>query len=66
MNLVDQKISLEIKIKFDFVYMALMDFNISLYLFFFYIFRPGSSRFREKWLKDIIESKVQLLEAMEF
>ena len=29
-------------------------------------FRPGHSRFREKWLKDIIESKVILMEAIDF
>jgi len=29
-------------------------------------FRPGKSIFREKWLKDIIESKVQLYQAMTF
>ncbi|CAD5114424.1 DgyrCDS3557 [Dimorphilus gyrociliatus] len=39
----------------------------------FYVFetqrlvhRPGKSKFREKWLKDIIESKVLMLEAVEF
>jgi len=30
------------------------------------IHRPGQSRFREKWLKDIIESKVNLMEAVNF
>lgn len=39
----------------------------------FYVFetnrlvhRPGQSRFREKWLKDIIESKVLLMAAVNF
>ncbi|KAK3096085.1 hypothetical protein FSP39_022939 [Pinctada imbricata] len=39
----------------------------------FYVFetnklvhKPGESRFREKWLKDIIESKVLLMQAVEF
>ncbi|XP_067944275.1 A-kinase anchor protein 14-like [Watersipora subatra] len=39
----------------------------------FYVFetnqlvhRPGKSIFREKWLKDIIESKIQLYETMAF
>jgi len=30
------------------------------------VHRPGQSRFREKWLKDIIESKVVLVEGIEF
>ncbi|KAF6019092.1 AKAP14 [Bugula neritina] len=30
------------------------------------VHRPGKSIFREKWLKDIIESKVQLYQAMTF
>lgn len=29
-------------------------------------FRPGFSRFREKWLKDIIESKVIMMEQLDF
>lgn len=39
----------------------------------FYVFeanrlvhRPGESRFREKWLKDIIESKVMMMQMVEF
>ncbi|XP_052215551.1 A-kinase anchor protein 14-like [Dreissena polymorpha] len=39
----------------------------------FYVFetnrlvhRPGESRFREKWLKDIIESKVMMMQALAF
>ncbi|XP_058965966.1 A-kinase anchor protein 14-like [Pocillopora verrucosa] len=30
------------------------------------VHRPGRTRFREKWLKDIIESKIQLMGAVEF
>lgn len=30
------------------------------------VHRPGESRFREKWLKDIIESKTILMEAIDF
>lgn len=30
------------------------------------VHKPGESRFREKWLKDIIESKVMMMEAVEF
>lgn len=30
------------------------------------VHRPGQSRFREKWLKDIIESKVIMMEAINF
>lgn len=30
------------------------------------VHRPGQSRFREKWLKDIIESKVIMMEAIDF
>lgn len=39
----------------------------------FYVFeahrlvhKPGESRFREKWLKDIIENKVMMMQAIEF
>lgn len=31
-----------------------------------FFYRPGKSIFREKWLKDIIESKIQLYQAMTF
>lgn len=31
-----------------------------------FIYRPGESRFREKWLKDIIENKVMMMQAIEF
>ncbi|XP_056665711.1 A-kinase anchor protein 14 isoform X1 [Monodelphis domestica] len=31
-----------------------------------YIHRPGKSRFREKWLKDIIESKIILMNSIGF
>ena len=31
-----------------------------------FLFRPGESRFREKWLKDIFESKVQLFSNIDF
>jgi len=34
--------------------------NVLLY------FRPGESRFREKWLKDVIESKVMMMQAISF
>lgn len=30
------------------------------------VHRPGRTRFREKWLKDIIESKIQMMGAVEF
>lgn len=30
------------------------------------VHRPGKTRFREKWLKDIIESKIQMMGAVEF
>lgn len=30
------------------------------------VHKPGESRFREKWLKDIIESKVVLMEQIDF
>lgn len=30
------------------------------------VHRPGESRFREKWLKDVIESKVLMMQAVEF
>jgi len=30
------------------------------------IFRPGKSVFREKWLKDIIESKIQVYQEIDF
>jgi len=30
------------------------------------VHRPGASRFREKWLKDIIESKVIMMEGIDF
>ena len=31
-------------------------------LLIYYYFRPGQSRFREKWLKDIIENKVMMMQ----
>ncbi|XP_051823969.1 A-kinase anchor protein 14 [Antechinus flavipes] len=31
-----------------------------------YVHRPGKSRFREKWLKDIIESKIILMNSINF
>lgn len=30
------------------------------------VHRPGHSRFREKWLKDIIDTKVAMIEAVDF
>lgn len=30
------------------------------------VHRPGETRFREKWLKDVIESKVLMMQAVEF
>lgn len=30
------------------------------------VHRPGQSRFREKWLKDVIESKVIMMEGIDF
>jgi len=30
------------------------------------VHKPGQSRFREKWLKDIIESKVIMMEGIDF
>ncbi|XP_068686231.1 A-kinase anchor protein 14-like [Montipora foliosa] len=30
------------------------------------VHRPGKSRFREKWLKDIIESKIQMMDMVRF
>ncbi|XP_033760000.1 A-kinase anchor protein 14-like [Pecten maximus] len=30
------------------------------------VHKPGESRFREKWLKDIIESKVMMMQMVEF
>ena len=37
-----------------------------LALFYVFTYRPGKSRFRERWLKDIIESKVLLMESINF
>ncbi|XP_074061271.1 A-kinase anchor protein 14 [Macrotis lagotis] len=31
-----------------------------------YVHRPGKSRFQEKWLKDIIESKIILMDKIDF
>jgi len=30
------------------------------------VHRPGESRFREKWLKDVIESKILMMQGVEF
>ena len=34
--------------------------------FLFMFLRPGKTRFREKWLKDIIESKIRLMDSVKF
>lgn len=31
-----------------------------------FIYRLGEFRFREKWLKDIIENKVMMMQVIEF
>ncbi|XP_067904018.1 A-kinase anchor protein 14 [Heterodontus francisci] len=44
-------------------------FPVEVYFFFEsnrLLHRPGQSRFREKWLKDIIESKILLMEKVTF
>ncbi|XP_067852799.1 A-kinase anchor protein 14 [Heptranchias perlo] len=44
-------------------------FPVEVYFFFEsnkLLHRPGQSRFREKWLKDIIESKILLMETVTF
>ncbi|XP_055500047.1 A-kinase anchor protein 14 [Leucoraja erinacea] len=44
-------------------------FPVEVYFFFEsnrLLHRPGQSRFKEKWLKDIIESKILLMEEVNF
>ncbi|XP_072913736.1 A-kinase anchor protein 14 [Hemitrygon akajei] len=44
-------------------------FPVEVYYFFEsnrLLHRPGQSRFKESWLKDIIESKILLMEQVEF
>lgn len=37
-----------------------------LQILFFSLSRPGKTRFREKWLKDIIESKIRMMDMVRF
>uniref|UniRef100_UPI00398E62AD A-kinase anchor protein 14 isoform X2 n=1 Tax=Pristiophorus japonicus TaxID=55135 RepID=UPI00398E62AD len=44
-------------------------FPVEVYFFFEsnkLMHRPGHSRFKEKWLKDIIESKILLMQEVDF
>jgi len=42
------------------------NFNVSVLFTVFYLHRPGQSRFEEKWLKDIVETKMIVISKIDF
>ena len=50
----------------EYVFNCRKIFYVKMEVTYMFNFRPGESRFREKWLKDVIESKVLMMQAVEF